>query len=178
MCCKTETIGESIIIYLFMDWWMTFVEVGWKGTMRYIEAYISPTAIKINNLLYIYIYLQFNLEYKNVRTKYSSKNSRTKYWSLPLSFSLSYSICLLVPILDLSVPTSSDEFGRLVRMPQHIDAHSIVCFPFFIQFRCLPVPYVTSSVRITRYQVAVFRKKIISETNILLKIYSEDWGLY
>ncbi|KYM78490.1 hypothetical protein ALC53_11145 [Atta colombica] len=39
---------------------------------------------------------------------------------------------ILIPILDLAIPASGSKSRRLMWMPQYVNAHSIVRFPFFI----------------------------------------------
>jgi len=65
----------------------------------------------------------------------------------------------LVPVLDETVPTGCSHFAWFVRMPKHADANVVVGFPFLEKTRCFPVPHICFTIRVSRYQITVKKKK-------------------
>lgn len=55
----------------------------------------------------------------------------------------------LVPEFDLSIPTTSDDLGGFVRMPQGAYAHLVMSLDPVVKLGGLPIPDVQLSVRIS-----------------------------
>lgn len=59
----------------------------------------------------------------------------------------------LVPEFDLSIPTTSDDLGGFVRMPQGAYAHLVMSLDPVVKLGGLPIPDVQLSVRISWHHI-------------------------
>lgn len=55
----------------------------------------------------------------------------------------------LVPEFDLSIPTTGDDLGGFMRMPQGANAHLVMSLDPVVKFGGLPIPDIQLSVRIS-----------------------------
>lgn len=61
---------------------------------------------------------------------------------------------VLIPQLDLAVPTAGDDLGGLVGMPEGADAHLVVRLNAVVKLGGLPIPDVQLAIGVPRHHVA------------------------
>jgi len=85
-------------------------------------------------------------------TAHSTEQERVWKWS--------------VPELDGAVPAAGGHLARLVRVPQHADAHVVVRLPLGRYAVRLPVPDEDLAVRVARYHVPARQNKLYIQLSI------------
>lgn len=76
---------------------------------------------------------------------------------------------MLVPVLDQTIPTSRDQFARLVRMPECGYADTFVRLPLLVQLGRLPIPDIRFAIAVAGHQITIKsnqRTKSVSEIAI------------
>lgn len=65
----------------------------------------------------------------------------------------------LVPEFDLSIPTTGDDLGGFMRMPQGANAHLVMSLDPVVKFGGLPIPDIQLSVCISWHHITVGKDK-------------------